>query len=122
MSTVDERDGDRWVDAKGAPEALLPRCTTVIWSRRTRSARSARPSAREVLPLTESYAGQGLRVLAVAQRRLEPSAPVPEDREQAERGLCFLGLVAMFDPPRPEVADAVAACHEVPKIDCRGGR
>ena len=59
-----------------------------------------------------SYAGQGLRVLAVAQRRLEPSAPVPEVREQAERGLCFLGLVAMSDPPRAEVADAVAACHE----------
>ena len=59
-----------------------------------------------------SYAGQGLRVLAVAQRRLEPSAPVPEVREQAERGLCFLGLVAMSDPPRAEVAAAVAACHE----------
>jgi magnesium-transporting ATPase (P-type) len=25
MSTVDDRDGHRWVDAKGAPEALLPR-------------------------------------------------------------------------------------------------
>jgi magnesium-transporting ATPase (P-type) len=30
MSTVDDRDGHRWVDAKGAPEALLPRCSTVI--------------------------------------------------------------------------------------------
>ena len=32
MSTVDERDGELWIDAKGAPEALLPRCTSVGWT------------------------------------------------------------------------------------------
>jgi magnesium-transporting ATPase (P-type) len=32
-------------------------------------------------------------------------------REQAERNLCFLGLVMMLDPPRAEVAEAVARCH-----------
>jgi magnesium-transporting ATPase (P-type) len=64
------------------------------------------------LRLNDDYAGQGLRVHAVAQRRLEASEPVPEDREEAERGLCLLGLVAMSDPPRAEVTAAVAACHE----------
>ena len=29
----------------------------------------------------------------------------------AERSLCFLGLITMFDPPRPEVADAISRCH-----------
>ena len=38
-------------------------------------------------------------------------APPPAQREDAERDLCFLGLAAMADPPRPEVADAVARCH-----------
>ena len=36
---------------------------------------------------------------------------MPDRREDAERELTLLGLVAMLDPPRPEVADAVARCH-----------
>ena len=38
-------------------------------------------------------------------------AAPPARREDAERELCLLGLVALFDPPRPEVAAAVASCH-----------
>ncbi|HXZ69248.1 MAG TPA: HAD-IC family P-type ATPase, partial [Streptosporangiaceae bacterium] len=53
----------------------------------------------------------GLRVLAFAARQLRPGAPLPARREDAERDLCLLGLAAMADPPRPEVADAVARCH-----------
>jgi calcium-translocating P-type ATPase len=111
MSTLDERDGRLWVDAKGAPEELLPRCSTIVWS--DGRGRPLGPGERaEVERLVASYAGEGLRVLGVAQRRLHPGAPLPERREQAERDLCLLGLVAMFDPPRPEVPDAVARCHE----------
>jgi magnesium-transporting ATPase (P-type) len=33
-------------------------------------------------------------------------------REDAERDLCLLGLVGLFDPPRPEVAEAVERCHQ----------
>lgn len=110
MSTIDERGGRMWIDAKGAPEALLPRCTTVCWrDGRERSLGTA--ERKELDRLTGTYARKGLRVLAVAQRELAPDAPVPEQREQAEHDLCFLGLVAMVDPPRAEVADAVAACH-----------
>ena len=61
--------------------------------------------------MLERYAAQGLRVLAVARRRLPDGAVPPERREDAERELCLLGLVALFDPPRPEVAEAVARCH-----------
>jgi magnesium-transporting ATPase (P-type) len=50
-------------------------------------------------------------VLAVARRRLPDGAEPPARREDAEAELCLLGLVALFDPPREEVADAVARCH-----------
>jgi calcium-translocating P-type ATPase len=111
MSTVDERDRRLWVDSKGAPEQLLPSCTRV---------RSADGRERALGPdeiggvkdAVETFARQGLRVLGVADRALEEGASAPERREDAERDLCFLGLVAMLDPPRPEVAEAVARCHE----------
>jgi magnesium-transporting ATPase (P-type) len=64
-----------------------------------------------VARVVDSYASNGLRVLAFATRPLGPDEPLPRQREDAERDLCFLGLAAMADPPRPEVADAVARCH-----------
>jgi magnesium-transporting ATPase (P-type) len=53
-------------------------------------------------------AADGLRVLAVARRDLATGHP---SGAEAERELTLLGLVAMSDPPRPEVVDAVAACR-----------
>ena len=58
----------------------------------------------------ESFARQGLRVLALA-RRAPRARRAALRREDAERELCLLGLVTMRDPPRAEVADAVARCH-----------
>jgi magnesium-transporting ATPase (P-type) len=110
MSTVDERAGGLWVDAKGAPEALLPRCERILGA--SQEERALTSEEREELGRrVDTYAGSGLRVLAMARRRLPAGEDVPERREQAEANLCFVGLVAMLDPPRPEVADAVAQCH-----------
>ena len=112
MSTVDERaDGSLTVHAKGAPEEVLRALDADRRARRPRRrSTDARPSAR-CCDVLERYAAQGLRVLAVARRRLPDGAQPPERREDAERELCLLGLVALFDPPRPEVAEAVARCH-----------
>ena len=59
----------------------------------------------------DEYASQGLRVLAIAERGPLGNG-APQKRAEAETGLTFLGLVAMFDPPRPEVAAAVESCHQ----------
>jgi magnesium-transporting ATPase (P-type) len=58
----------------------------------------------------DEYARNGLRVLAVACRVLPRNLP-EYSAETVERDLTFLGLAAMMDPPRPEVAEAVATCH-----------
>jgi calcium-translocating P-type ATPase len=110
MSTVDERaDGSLTVHAKGAPEEVLAR-STVIGGADDHVVLT--PAHREeVLSALERYAEQGLRVLAVARRRLPDGAVPPERREEAEDDLCLLGLVALFDPPRAEVAEAVRLCH-----------
>ena len=110
MSTVDEReDGGLTVHAKGAPEEVLERSTMIGGPDDHVPLDDA---ARDtVLAVLERYASQGLRVLAVARRRLPDGTEPPVLREEAEHDLCLLGLVGLFDPPRPEVAEAVARCH-----------
>ncbi|MGC1215193.1 MAG: HAD-IC family P-type ATPase [Micromonospora sp.] len=92
---------------KGAPEEVLRRCSSAI-----RADGSERPLdeayRKELEAAVTAQAGQGRRVLGVARRRL---TTVPAERADAERELTFLGFVAMVDPPRPEVPDAVARCH-----------
>jgi calcium-translocating P-type ATPase len=108
MSTVDSEAGRLRVDAKGAPESILGLCTELA---RPDGGAAPLDAARldEVEALVGAYADRGLRVLAVARREAQAA---PADREEAEAGLTLLGLVAMFDPPRAEVAEAVARCHE----------
>jgi calcium-translocating P-type ATPase len=108
MSTIDRGADHLVVHTKGAPEAVLPRCTTSLTAEGEQTELDAAQRQR-IARQVESYAREGLRVLALAQK------PVPSQpdlaRELAESELCFLGLATMLDPPRAEVADAVARCH-----------
>ncbi|MEY3221518.1 MAG: Calcium-transporting ATPase, partial [Cyanobacteriota bacterium] len=64
----------------------------------------------EVVAANDQLASQGYRVLGVATR--QGGAELNHlDNNLWEQDLTFLGLVAMIDPPRPEVADAIALCH-----------
>jgi calcium-translocating P-type ATPase len=110
MSTVDDGADGRWIDTKGAPESVLPRCTGVLDADGGEHPLSD-AERRHLAAVVDEQASGGLRVLAIARRTLSDGEPLPERREDAERELCFLGLIALIDPPRPEVADAVAQCH-----------
>lgn len=107
MSTVDlETSGAIAVHMKGAPEAVLPCCSHLATIQGPDPLTADQRSA--VMTLVAGLAEEGLRVLAVARRSVDQP---PSGREEAESGLCLLGLVAMSDPPRPEVAPAVARAH-----------
>jgi len=110
MSTVDERDDGVWVDTKGAPELLVPCCSQIMSEAGLATALDD-DMRTQLAHRVDAYAGEGFRVLGFATRALDPNGPLPERRDDAERDLCFLGLAAMVDPPRAEVADAVAHCH-----------
>jgi Ca2+-transporting ATPase len=87
---------------KGAPEALLPLCSRQLGSS-GETPFDPLPWQREI----ETMAQAGLRVLAVAMRRM---AALPQDLQAAESGLTLLGLVGLVDPPRHEAHHAVAEC------------
>ncbi len=109
MSTLDSCEGHDWLATKGAPEAVLPRCSTAVLTDGEEGT-LAQADRERVTTAVEGFARQGLRVLALA-RKATPSAAQPPERDDAESGLCFLGLVTMQDPPRAAVADAVDRCH-----------
>lgn len=94
---------------KGAPNEVVARCSQVRCNgtelpldEQTRAQMSA---------ANDDYACNGLRVLAIAYRQL-PIDDAEAPAEAIECDLTFLGLVALMDPPRPEVAAAVAQCHQ----------
>lgn len=109
MTTVDGTDDDLWVHTKGAPESVLLRCTTVLQPDGSEEPLDeARLAA--VCEIIAAQAGQGLRVLAAARRKTDGVSS--DERADVESGLCLVGLVALLDAPRPEVAGAVASCHQ----------
>lgn len=60
----------------------------------------------QILRENEKMAADGIRVLALAYREIEKGVPLSE----VEKGLTFLGLVGMIDPPREEAYEAVKVC------------
>ena len=64
----------------------------------------------KIMAVNDQFARDGLRVLAIAQREL-PAQIEDYSAEVIEKDLTFLGLIAMMDPPRPEVSKAVEECH-----------
>jgi calcium-translocating P-type ATPase len=93
---------------KGAPKETLALCETIRWEGRMVPLRD--DVRRAVLADHDRLAAEGLRILAVARRSLAEGL-VGAPASAVERQLTFLGLIALWDPPRPEVKDAVALCR-----------
>ncbi len=109
MSTVHATpEGTRIVCAKGAPEILLARCSKIRQNGHV--IELGEVDREEILKANEEMAAEALRVLGIAYRELLPD--VHDFTEDAiEKDLVFLGLMAMIDPPRDEVREALRLCE-----------
>jgi Ca2+-transporting ATPase len=108
MSVVRRAEQDLTTFTKGAPDLLLNDCTRILDGGRERLMTEA--DRARITKANDAYADQALRVLAVAYRDLDRE-PHAYSAEAIERDLTFAGLVAMIDPPRPEVNEAMAKCR-----------
>ena len=92
---------------KGAPEVVVKLCSKIL----TPEGEVAMTDEhrRRILETSSSMASQGLRLIAAAYRHLEPSQELGRD---VEKGMTFVGIQAMIDPPREEAVEAARICME----------
>ena len=111
MMTIIRRTADESMAyVKGAPDVLLSRCT----HRRTLDGHIEPMDDEQrkiLLGINASLAHQALRVLAVADRRLDGHG-LNLSTDVVEKNLVFLGLFAMKDPVRAEAAEAIRLCRK----------
>ena len=104
MTTLHQEKDEFVVYSKGAPESLLPLCASVWAKDGPQDLQS-----EKIIAAANQMAAEGLRVLALAYRQF-PDRPETLTADSTETELCFLGLVGLMDPPRPEAKEAVALC------------
>ncbi len=109
MSTVHKTaDGAIVQFTKGAPDELLKRCTKVLINGEITELTDA--IRADILGANKAMADKALRVLAAAKKDLDKE-PDEYTSEAVENDLCFVGLVGMIDPVRPEVKPAIDECR-----------
>ena len=106
---VQGEQGGHVMFCKGSPELTLECCTHIQTGDHIHEISDQQ--RQQVLAENNDLAGRGLRVLGFAYRNV---SQVPEDgiTVEDESNLIWVGLVGMFDAPRPEVREAVKRCRE----------
>ena len=102
------KDGALSAFVKGAPDILLRDCGSIAENGNERAL--SEEDRKNILKVNDELAGQAMRVLAIARRKMDKEP----DRYEAgiiEKDLAFLGLIAMIDPPREEVREAIKECN-----------
>ena len=97
MATLHTIDGGNHILLKGATETVLERCTL------------SEGELRRINDAMATYARQGMRVIAFAQKKNVAAGQIQPD--SVREGLQFAGFLCMIDPPRTEAMDAIRICH-----------
>jgi Ca2+-transporting ATPase len=108
MTTVHRGAHDFVAYTKGAPESVIPFCSSQWPSDGNINGNFDAPAW---LARAQALATQGLRVLAIA-RRTHGTLPTDTatNSDAIERDLCLLGLIGLMDPPRTEALESVREC------------
>ena len=111
MSSINKLpDGNFCVFVKGAPKEVLELSNKILLGNNVIDLTLVKKS--EIIAQIDSFAEEGLRVLGFAYRDFE-AKNIPDTTAQVvEKDLIFVGVTAMYDPPRPEVKDAISVCKK----------
>ena len=109
MTTVNELENGKYrIITKGAPEILLGICDYYEENNTIHDMNSSFLS--KIKNKNEKMAEKALRVLGVAYLDVD-IMPKEIEPDFLEKGLIFVGLIGMIDPPRKGVKEAVLVCR-----------
>jgi Ca2+-transporting ATPase len=97
ITTIWKKGNHETAYVRGAPEALLER---------SKLSEAERKKLEEHF---STFAKEGLRVIAFGSRPVTNAKDM--QRDELEKNLTFLGFVGIYDPPRPEVKEAIHHAH-----------
>lgn len=109
MTTIHRDTNGEIAFVKGAPREILQLCTKILINDEVLTLTNELRA--EILAVNDDYARGALRVLALARRDLPPRTGA-YTTENIEQDLTFMGLIAMMDPPRPQVEKAIQTCRQ----------
>ncbi|WP_102027321.1 calcium-translocating P-type ATPase, SERCA-type [Salirhabdus sp. Marseille-P4669] len=105
---VEDENQNRFVITKGAPDVLLH---ATVWMKDGEKKIPFKEDKKKIVyEQLGQMANQALRTIAVCFKEIDRNKRYTD--HQLETDLCFLGLVGMMDPPREEVKEAIASCHQ----------
>ena len=108
MSSIHKGNNKQVAYVKGAPKKIIGLSNTISVDGEIKPFSGA--AKEKIIAKHDKLAASGLRILAMAYRDL-PASYDNYSADAVEQDLIFLGMVAMQDPPRPEVKPAVDDCH-----------
>lgn len=107
MSMKRKKEGQELLFTKGAPDLILDRCEKLLVE--GKEERLTEQMKQEILAANHKFASSSMRVLALAYKKIPSGCAL---NESVENAFVFAGLVAMMDPPRPGVKQAIATCKQ----------
>jgi Ca2+-transporting ATPase len=97
------------VFAIGAPENILEKCSLV--QQTTKAEKLTNTLRTEIEWNMKKLSSEGLRTVALASFPASSDQKIDPSHLEKQNGT-FIGLVGLYDPPRPEVAAAIAAASQ----------
>ena len=113
LSILFEKDGRRVLITKGALRQMLEICGDIEWTDGTREKIDPAAAGR-IEEQWRKFSSQGCRVLGIGWR--ECAANCSRIDHETEKGLTFLGLMALSDPPKTGIASTL---HELRSLGIR---
>jgi Ca2+-transporting ATPase len=109
MATLNQHESGYRIHVKGAPEKVLALCGSVAEA--SQIATLSEEIREKLHKMIQDLSAQALRLIAIASYPIT-KAPECFDEAYLQGKLIFAGLIALKDPPRPEVKEAIAQCYK----------